>query len=353
MKVKDKSYRTIWMEDNVVKMINQPKIPHQFEILEFNTYKQVAQAIKAMIIRGAPAIGAAGAYGMALAALEAADDQMAANILAAAEELRSTRPTAKDLFTGIDCVVEVIMNCDSPDEVRKQSVIAANKYADASVESCRKIGEYGAELIKSDYKVLTHCNAGWLACVDWGTAPSAIYQAHRAGKNVFVYVDETRPRCQGSRLTAWEMLNEGVPHKVICDNAAAYYMQKGVDLVITGADRIACNGDAANKIGTFEKAIIAKELGIPFYVAAPLTTFDINAQSGKSIPIEERSEDEVRYMFGIDDQNKMTRVKVAPDNSTCGNPAFDITPAKYITGIITEKGIIQADTASIEQLFKK
>ena len=215
-----------------------------------------------------------------------------------------------------------------------------------------KIGEHGNFLIKNNFKILTHCNAGWLAFVDWGSALSPIYFAHRAGKNVFVYVNETRPRNQGSTLTAWELGQEKVPHAVIADNASGYYMKKGeIDIVITGADRIVANGDVANKIGTYEKAVLAMENNIPFYVAAPTTTFDLETENGDKIPIEERDSDEVSYVTGYND-NKLVKVRITPQESQAKNPAFDVTPAKYITGIITEKGIIKANKVEIINLIK-
>ena len=206
-------------------------------------------------------------------------------------------------------------------------------------------------LIKDNYRIGTHCNAGWLAFVDWGTALSPIYSAHRAGKDVFVFVNETRPRNQGSTLTAWELAQEKIKHAVIADNAAGYYMNKGeIDMIITGADRIVANGDVANKIGTYEKAVLAKENNIPFYVAAPTTTFDLETEKGDKIPIEERDQDEVSFVYGYDD-GKITKVRITPQESPAKNPAFDVTPARYITGIITEKGIIKSDKEEIKKLF--
>ena len=225
------------------------------------------------------------------------------------------------------------------------------KIADEDAENCKKIGEYGNELIKDGFKIETHCNAGWLAFVDWGSALAPIYAAKRQGKKVFVYVDETRPRCQGAMLTSWELLNEGIEHRIISDNAGAHYMSRGVDMMIVGADRIAANGDTANKIGTFEKAIVAKELGIPFYVAAPTTTFDVECATGADIPIEERIEDEVLYASGLADTGRISRVRIAPKGARALNPAFDVTPAKYITGIITEKGVVKANIDETKRLF--
>jgi translation initiation factor eIF-2B subunit alpha/methylthioribose-1-phosphate isomerase len=314
------------MEKSSVKLIDQPKLPHEFRIAECRTYRDTAEAIRTMVVRGAPAIGATACYGMAQAALAGED-------LATAEKvLSSTRPTAHDLFDGIR-YFRINYKGKNPASV-------AESYANASAERCRMIGVHGAKLVKDGMRVLTHCNAGALGCVDWGTALAPLRVAKNNGVNFFVWVDETRPRFQGAGLTAWEMVQENIPHAVIADNAAGYFMRKGeVDLVIVGADRITANGDVANKIGTYEKAVLAKENGIPFYVAAPSSTIDKSLSSGEEIPIEERSEEEVHYVFGIKENGKTGKVRVTPKNSRARNPAFDVTPAKYMTGYITEKGI--------------
>jgi|TARA_B100001971_G_scaffold214153_1_gene250140 translation initiation factor eIF-2B subunit alpha/methylthioribose-1-phosphate isomerase len=340
MKVNNKDYRTVWMEGNEVKLINQLLLPHKFEIYSCKNHTETAEAIKTMIVRGAGAIGATAAYGVAQACLEANDKK---DIEKAAETIQKTRPTAQNLFTGINYVLNSIKNVSDLSEIKKIVVEKANKFADYDAEACKKIGEYGNSLIKDNFKIETHCNAGWLAFVDWGSALSPIYYAHRAGKNIFVFADETRPRNQGSMLTAWELAQENIPHAIIADNAAGYFMKKGeIDMVIVGADRIAANGDVANKIGTYEKAVLAKENNIPFYVAAPTTTFDLETEDGNEIPIEERNPDEVLFISGI---------RIAPEGSTAKNPAFDVTPAKYISGIITEKGIVKADKEEIKKLF--
>ncbi|MEE9323743.1 MAG: S-methyl-5-thioribose-1-phosphate isomerase, partial [Candidatus Aenigmarchaeota archaeon] len=290
MFVNGKQYRSVWFEKDKIKVINQLLLPHKFEIAELKSVEDVAGAIKTMVVRGAPTIGATGAYGIALAVVKGKDPSEAA------ETLRNTRPTANDLFRGIDHVLDSVKNIDLSHK-NLYALNAANEYVNRSVEACRRIGEHGKELIKDNFRILTHCNAGWLACVDWGTALAPIYFAKKQGKKIFVYSDETRPTCQGIRLTSWELVNEGIPHAVIVDNAAGYFMQKGeVDMVITGADRIAKNGDVANQIGTYEKAVLAKENGIPFYVAAPFSTFDLSCKTGKDIPIEERNQDEVLCM---------------------------------------------------------
>ena len=344
MKVNGEDYRTVWMEGNEVKLINQTLLPHKFEIFTCKNYVETASAIKTMIVRGAGAIGATAAYGVAQATLEANEDNFSDYIKKSIEIIKNTRPTAQNLFTGINYVLKSIKNVSDLNEIQKIAVEKANEFADYDAEACKKIGEYGNSLIKDNYKIGTHCNAGWLAFVDWGTALSPIYSAHRAGKKVFVFVDETRPRNQGSMLTAWELSQEKVPHAIIADNAAGYYMKKGeIDIVIVGADRIAANGDVANKIGTYEKAVLAKENNIPFYVAAPTTTFDLSIENGDKIPIEERNPDEVLFISGV---------RIAPKESTAKNPAFDVTSAKYISGIITEKGIVKADKEEIKKLFE-
>ncbi len=338
------------MEGNDVKLINQTLLPHKFGIYTAKNHIETAEAIKTMVVRGAGAIGAAAAYGIAQAALEANEGNYKDYIKNAADLISGTRPTAQNLFSGINYILNSIKNIKSLNEIKGIAVKKANEFADYDAEACKKIGEYGNSLIKNNYRIETHCNAGWLAFVDWGTALSPIYFAHRAGKKIFVFVDETRPRSQGM-LTAWELAQEKVPHAIIADNAAGYYMKKGeIDMLITGADRIAANGDAANKIGTYEKAVLAKENNIPFYIAAPTTTFDLSIENGDKIPIEERSPDEVLFISG-DDNGRIAKVRIAPKGSTAKNPAFDVTPAKYITGIITEKGIIKANKEEIRSLF--
>lgn len=340
MLINDKHYRAVWFEDGKVKMIDQPLLPHKFEIVEYSDYRDVAKAIKTMVIRGAPSIGAAGAYGMALASVQGED------LKEAAEVLSKTRPTAQDLFYGIEKVLKEVKS-------GKDAVKIADQIADDYADSCEKIGEYGAKLLKDGMRINTHCNAGWLATLDWGTALSPVYKAKRQGKDVFVFVDETRPRSQGSRLTAYELLEEGVDHAVIADNATGYFMKKGeIDMVIVGSDRIAINGDVANKIGTYARAVLAKENNIPFYVAAPIATIDQKSSSGDDIPIEERNSDEVLFACGYDEDTKaMKKVRIAPKGSKARNPAFDVTPAKYIKGIITEKGIFKPE--ELQGLFKK
>jgi S-methyl-5-thioribose-1-phosphate isomerase len=322
MRVKGKHFRTVWMEGGTVFLIDQNQLPFKFKIFKSRSYKETCRAIKTMLVRGAGAIGAAAGFAMAQAILEGARDR-------GRKEIEATRPTAQNLFYAVERVYNA-----------RSAYQEAQDIAQADVESCKKIGEVGYKLIKKGARILTHCNAGWLAFVDYGSALSPVYAAHRKGKKIFVYADETRPRGQGARLTAWELRNEKVPHAIIPDNAAAHFMSRGeIDLVIVGADRIARNGDTANKIGTLEKAICAKRYGIPFYVAAPSSTFDLKCKSGKQIPIEERSQEEVLYQTGITKSGKVEKVLVCSFGSPAKNPAFDVTPAELITGFITEKGI--------------
>ncbi len=311
--------RALWMEHGVVKAIDQRLLPGRFRITSIRTYREMAEAISDMTIRGAPSIGAAAAYGMALAWLRGE------SLVRAAKAIRATRPTAHDLFYAVD---QMLAQSDA------DLVKAADAYADDIVSMCKRIGENGARFIKSGHRLLTHCNAGALATVDIGTALAPIRVAHRSGKDIFVYVAETRPRLQGAKLTAWELSNEDIDHAIISDNAAGHYMKDQVDLVIVGADRIARNGDFANKIGTYSKAVLAKENSVPFYVAAPASTFDMAIRTGKEIPIEERSEDEVLFV---------QKCRIAPEGSRALNPAFDVTPARYVTGFITDQGVFKPD----------
>ncbi len=325
MLVNGTHYRTVWMQGQSVFFIDQNALPFSFRVHEAKTYQETCEAIKDMRVRGAPAIGVTAGFAMAQAFLQGADIELAK------QDIEATRPTAYNLFYATNRVYKSM----SP-------VLEAQCIADEDVAACKKIGEYGVSLIGSGFRIETHCNAGWLACVDYGTALSPIYVAKQRGKNISVLVDETRPRGQGARLTAWELYHNGVEHKIITDNAAAYFMsRKEIDLIIVGADRIARNGDTANKIGTLEKAICAKEFGIPFYIAAPMSTIDKKCATGREIPIEERSEDEVLYQTGKTAEGMLERILVCSPDSHASNPAFDVTPAKYITGIITENGIFK------------
>lgn len=341
MQVNGKHYRTVIMAGSTVRMINQPLIPYRFELIDLPTHHDTAEAIRTMIVRGAGAIGAAGGYGMAQVALEAPDGPgFDAYIAQGAATLRATRPTAQDLFYAIDQVLRAIAGAGSIAAARHAAVERAQALADENAAAGEAIGRIGAALIPDGARILTHCNAGWLAFVDWGSALAPAYMAAREGKQIFVYADETRPRNQGARLTAWELEGEGIPHAVIADNAAGYLMQRGlVDLVIVGTDRVAANGDVANKIGTYEKALCAADNGVPFYVATPWSTIDPGCPDGSSIPIEERDPDEVLVLTGMDPEGRPARIQHSHTGAQALNPAFDITPARLIRSIITELGI--------------
>lgn len=351
MKVNGKEYRTVWMENNTVYMIDQNQLPFHFEIKAFTRWQEVAEAISIMTVRGAPAIGAAGAYGLALAAVNAPEDSFETAVTDAKKGLANTRPTARDLFFTLDEVHRAITEQKTPAAARIAAYKAAVAFADNNARACHEIGVHGNSLLKDGMTALTHCNAGWLATVDWGTALAPFYVATREGKNFRVLADETRPRCQGARLTAWELHQENIDVYVIADNAAGYFMREGdIDICITGADRIAANGDIANKIGTYEKAVLARENNIPFYIAAPLSTFDISCLDGDAITIEERVEREVTHFEGYTASGERLNVRSTPEGVSALNPAFDVTPAEYISGIITEKGIISADRKSIKTI---
>ncbi len=317
------------MEDDSVQMIDQRALPHTFEIFRAETSDEIAFAIKDMVVRGAPAIGATAAYGVAQSAMKGGD------LNEAVEKILATRPTANDLFFAVRNMADMIESGMDPQ-------MAADQYVDTIVEHCRAIGEVGAELIPDGGNVLTHCNAGALATVDHGTALAPMRAAADAGKEFFVFVDETRPRLQGAKLTAWELMNEEIPHAIIADNAAGFYMGSGeIDVVIVGADRICANGDFANKIGTYTKALLARAHEVPFYVAAPASTFDFDLESGADIPIEERDSKEVLFMG---------EYRIAPEGAEALNPAFDVTPASLVTGIITDRGIITPDEIDPDRL---
>jgi methylthioribose-1-phosphate isomerase len=336
MNVNGKNYRTVWMEGGSVMMIEQNLLPFEFRIIECRDYKDTCKAIREMVIRGAGAIGAAAGYAMAQASLQTPMREARTFLPAAKHEIESTRPTARNLFYAVERVFTAALDSQA------RAVSEAQIIADEDALASQKIGEFGAELINDGYGIATHCNAGWLAFVDYGTALSPIYRSHSLGKHIMVYADETRPRGQGARLTAWELNNAGIPHVIIPDNATAWYMSQGrINIMIVGADRIAANGDTANKIGTLEKAIAAKHFNIPFYVAAPTSTIDRLCPDGSHIVIEERSQDEVLYQEGITDDGRKEKIRVCSPGSSALNPAFDVTPAGLITGFITEKGILR------------
>ena len=329
--------RTIeWDPKGTVKMIDQRKLPLEFVIVEFDDYHDVATSIRDMYIRGAPAIGAAAAFGMALAAQGSQATTASAlqsDLERAAEVLRRTRPTAVNLSWAIERMLAVSQAKEQApvEEVVQALVTEAQRIADEDVEINRRMGAYGASLVEDGARILTHCNAGALATVDYGTALGVIRAAHEQGKNIHVWVDETRPRLQGARLTSWELMNEKIPMTLIADNVAGHLMRTGqVDIVFVGSDRTAANGDVANKIGTYKLAVLAKENGIPFYAVVPTSTVDLSVPTGDDIPIEERGAEEVTHPGGC---------QVAPDGVSVLNVAFDVTPHRYVTGIVTENGI--------------
>ncbi len=341
--------RAVWWEDGKVWMIDQRQLPFRYSEVSFSTPAEVGQAIKDMVVRGAPSIGVAAAYGVALDLVCCeqlfTENEMGAFLEETFQAL-NTRPTAKDLTTALDIVgstIQKVFRDEGMERAREVALEAARWFDNETVRSCELIGEHGAELISDGAKVLTHCNAGALAAQDYGTALAPIRKAHEQGKGLFVYVDETRPRNQGARLTAWELSNEDIDHRIIADNAAGFYMSKGeVDLVIVGADRVVANGDVANKIGTYEKAVVAKENGIPFYVAIPWSTFDPGIASGEDIPIEERDDEEVLTTF-VELDGKVQRLRCSDPSSQGLNPAFDVTPARFVTGYITPEGVLTAE----------
>jgi len=339
--------RTIDWVDGKVEMIDQTKLPHELVIIKCEDYQAVAEAIKTMKVRGAPAIGVAAAFGLALGAQNIKTDdkeRFFRQLEEIAQALRTTRPTAVNLFWAIGRMLDKAKaNYDcSITDIKDLLIAEAKAMADADVNINRRIGEYGKTLIKDGDTILTHCNTGSLATVDFGTALGVIRAAHEEGKKIQVFADETRPLLQGARLTVWELQQQNIPVTLITDNMAGYFMQQGkVNLVIVGADRIAANGDTANKIGTYSVAVLAKENKIPFYVAAPTSTIDLSIASGAEIVIEERKAEEVTHIGGT---------CVAPVGIKVANPAFDVTPARYITGIITEKGIA---TYPFAESFKK
>ena len=364
MKVRGQHYRTIWpngSDERVICIIDQRFLPHRFVIEEVRTAEGMAEAIRDMHVRGAGLIGAAAGYGIYLATLGAESPiALDDNLAAAATRLSATRPTAVNLRWAIDRQLSAIGGAESVEEKQKIAFATAQKIADDDAESCRKIGEHGLQLIRhinqekggAPVNILTHCNAGWLAFVDHGSAMAPIYASHDAGIPVHVWVDETRPRGQGSKLTAWELGEHGVPHTVVTDNAGGLLMQQGkVDAVIVGTDRTTYTGDVANKIGTYLKALAAKDNRVPFYVALPSSSFDWRIRDGvREIPIEERSSDEVNYADGWHD-GELIEVRLTPETSAAANFGFDVTPRQFVTGLITERGICQANEQSILELF--
>ena len=356
MKINGKSYKTIWFENNLVKIIDQTKLPHQFLIKELKSVKDTINAIKHMEVRGAPLIGATAAYGLVLSIIENND---LSYLKKSSEELINSRPTAINLKWAIDRMMKKLLGVNNSDILE----IALDEAKAITIEDenfCKNIGLNGLKIIediankkKDTVNILTHCNAGWLATIDWGTATSPIYHAHQKGIKIHVWVDETRPRNQGANLTSYELNEEGIPNTVITDNAGGILMQRGqVDMCIVGTDRTLSNGDVCNKIGTYLKALAARDNNVPFYVALPSSTIDWNIKDHNKIPIEERNPKELSYVEGVDEDNKVKKVRIYSEKSKAMNLAFDITPAKYVTGLITEKGVCEASEKGLKGLFK-
>jgi len=353
-----KAFRTIWFDekDQVVKIIDQTKLPHKFEVKNLKTVKDAINAIKTMEVRGAPLIGATAAYGVVLAIMEKNDLKI---IKTSCENLIKSRPTAINLKWAVNRMLKKLSSVNN-NEVLKIALEEAKLICEEDVKFCENIGLNGLKIIERIYNkkkdtvnILTHCNAGWLATIDWGTATSPIYHAHKKGIKVHVWVDETRPRNQGASLTSYELNEEGVPNTIIADNTGGILMQRGeVDMCIVGSDRTIATGDVANKIGTYLKALAAKDNNVPFYVALPSSTIDWETTDLKKIPIEERNSEELSYVEGLDENNNVKKVLIYPKKSKTLNLAFDVTPAKYVTGLITEKGVCEASADGLKKLFK-
>ncbi len=364
MNVNGEHYRTIWMKEddpNVVQIIDQRHLPHQFVVEDLATVDEVARAIKDMHVRGAGLIGATAGFGMYIAALHAPKESFMASLVANGGKLKATRPTAVNLAWAIERQLNAISAVQGNRDAKIQAARdTAQAIADEDAEYCRRIGEHGLAIIKAISKrkngetvnILTHCNAGWLAFVDYGSATAPMYAAHERGIKVHIWVDETRPRNQGARLTAWELGQHGVPHTVIADNVGGHLMQHGlVDLVITGTDRTTYTGDVGNKIGTYLKALAAYDNGVPFYTALPSSTFDWVMRDGvKEVPIEQRDGTEVRYIQGLHD-GEIKQVLLTPEDSPAANYAFDVTPSRLVTGLITERGVCEASEEGVLGLY--
>ncbi len=355
MKIEQKEYRTIWFENNIVKIIDQTKLPHRFAIKDLKTIKDAVNAINIMEVRGAPLIGATAAYGLVLSILENKDLSF---LKKSANDLIKSRPTAINLKWAVDRMMKKISGVNS-DKIFEIALNEAKEICEEDVKFCENIGLNGLKIIeeihnkkKDTVNILTHCNAGWLATINWGTATSPIYHAHKKGIPLHVWVDETRPRNQGANLTSFELNEEHVPNTVIADNTGGLLMQRGkVDICIVGTDRTLANGDVCNKIGTYLKALAAKDNNIPFYVALPSSTIDWNIKDHKDIPIEERSSEELSHIEGLDNNGNIKKIQIYPKKSKAMNLAFDVTPAKYVTGLITEKGVCDASTEGLKNLF--
>jgi methylthioribose-1-phosphate isomerase len=364
MQVDGKNLRTIFLNPSqgTVSIIDQRKLPHELVLIDLKTVDDTIGAIREMAVRGAPLIGVTGAYGIYLAARNSPQGHIPDEYLQAeAQRLKNARPTAVNLAWAVDRVVSMVV-----DQTGSTARIAAAQkeaaaVAEEEVENCRRIGQHGLPLIERlsrtkggrAVNILTHCNAGWLACIEYGTATAPIYAAHDKGIDIHVWVDETRPLNQGARLTAWELGRHGIKHTLITDNAGGYLMQKGlVDLCLVGTDRTTATGDVANKIGTYLKALAARDNQVPFYVALPSSSFDWHLQDGVAeIPIEERHPDEIRYVYGLDPSRQATRVLICPEHTPAANLAFDVTPSRLVTAFITERGVCRATPEDIRRLF--
>jgi methylthioribose-1-phosphate isomerase len=356
MKIEGKDYKTIWFENNIVKIIDQTKLPHIFLIKELKTCDDAVNAIKNMEVRGAPLIGATAAYGLALSIIENNDLDF---LKKSSEKLINSRPTAINLKWAVDRMLKKLLIAKK-NEILNLAINEAKNICDEDEKFCNQIGLNGLKLIEETYKkknqtvnILTHCNAGWLATINWGTATSPIYHAHKKGIPVHVWVDETRPRNQGANLTSYELNEEGINNTIIADNTGGILMQRGeVDMCIVGTDRTLSNGDVCNKIGTYLKALAAYDNNIPFYVALPSSTIDWEIKDHKQIPIEERNPEELSHLEGFDELGDIKKIQIYPKKSKSLNLAFDVTPAKYVTKLITEKGICDASLEGLNNLFK-
>lgn len=359
MRVGNKTYQSIWHDkhSDAIFIIDQTQLPHRFEVKQLETIEDAEKAIKDMLVRGAPLIGVTAAFGIAIAMRESGNDS---SLSQAVERLAQTRPTAVNLQWALQQMEARLRQI--PSQQRAQEALAiANELAQQDIETNQSIGRFGSELIENRYQqlqrplnILTHCNAGWLATVDYGTALAPIYTAYDKGIPLHVWVDETRPRNQGASLTAWELQQHGIPHTLIVDNAGGHLMQQGrVDMCIVGSDRTCANGDVCNKIGTYLKALAAYDNHCPFYVALPSSTIDWSLKHGSEIPIEERSSDEVTHISGKDSQGRIQQVQITPDNTPACNPGFDVTPARLVNGLITEHGVYSATKEALSALETK
>ena len=356
MKIDGKEYRTIWFENNIVKIIDQTKLPHQFIIKDLKSVKDAVNSIKTMEVRGAPLIGATAAFGLVLAIIEKNNQSF---LKESSEKLINSRPTAINLKWAVDRMMKKLSGINS-NETLNIALNEAKKICEEDVQFCKNIGINGLKIIENIYKkkkdtvnILTHCNAGWLATINWGTATSPIYHANIKGIPIHIWVDETRPRNQGANLTSFELNEEKIKNTIITDNAGGILMQRGkIDMCIVGSDRTLANGDVCNKIGTYLKALAAQDNNVPFYVALPSSTIDWDTKNINDIPIEERNPDELSHIEGIDEQGNIKKIQIYPKKSKAINLAFDITPAKYVTALITEKGICEASKKGLNKLFK-